>query len=165
MSIRLTYFLGLIGISLLLLTSVYLQFFKGIMPCPLCTLQRICFGFLGIVFLVGILFHAHRISRFLINSLVIIFSILGLFLAGRQIWLQHFPTAAASECGVNLQYMMQALPIHEVMKKLFEGSAECATRGWEFLFLNMAEWAFIWFIVFLFLGLSLLLKELQQTRR
>jgi protein dithiol:quinone oxidoreductase len=165
MSTRLAYFLGFIVICLLLLTSIYLQLFKGIMPCPLCTLQRLCFGLLGIVFLVGMLLHANRISRFCIHSFVTVISILGVFLAGRQIWLQHFSTVDASECGVSLQYMMQALPLNEVMKKIFQGSAECATRGWEFLYFNMAEWALIWFIFFLFLGLFLFLKRLKQASR
>src|SRR6516165_1339554 len=138
MSIRSTYFLGFIAIGILLSTSVDLQLFEGIIPCPLCTLPRLSFGLLGVWFLIGIILHAKRGARLFINSLCGLTSIIGIFLAGRQIWLQHFPSPNNSECGAGLQYMMQILPVNQVMQKIFEGSAECSQRGWEFLHLNMA---------------------------
>jgi disulfide bond formation protein DsbB len=162
MSIRTTYFFGFIVISAILLTSLYFQFFQGMMPCPLCTLQRICFGTLGVLFLIGIATYARHGFRLMINALCAIFALLGVLLAGRQVWLQHFPSADASECGVSLQYMMQVLPMHEVMQKIFTGSAECTARGWEFLRMNMAEWALILFVVFAVWSIRLFVKELHS---
>jgi disulfide bond formation protein DsbB len=155
MSTRILYFFGFIIVAILLLTSVYLQLFKGIEPCPLCALQRIVFGFLGFFFLAGFFLHAKRYARIFINVLCGLFSIGGMLLAGRQIWLQRFPSSDGSECGVSLQYMVQVLPLHEVLQKIIQGSTECAARGWEFLSLNMAEWAFIWFALFLLLTIYL----------
>lgn len=159
MPIRLTYLLGFIAISALLSTSIYLQLFDGFIPCPLCTLQRISFVILGILFLAGILLHAKRWGRWTIGILSTIVSLLGIFLAGRQVWLQHFPPADTTECGVSLHYMLQVLPMNEVFQKVVTGSAECTQRGWEFLNLNMAEWSLIWFILFLFFSFYLLFKE------
>ncbi len=159
MSIRSTYLISFLMISALLLTSIYFQIFEGIMPCPLCTLQRIAFGLLGILFLAGILFSAKRGLRVVINVLGVVISFAGLLLAGRQVWLQHFPSANSSECGVSLQYMMQVLPVNEVIQKIFAGTAECTQRGWEFLHMNMAEWALLWFAGFLFLSLYLLIRK------
>jgi len=158
MSIRSTYFFGFIIICGLLLTSLYLQFFEGIIPCPLCTLQRLSFGLLGILFLFGTLLHSKRFGRLLINFLSILTSLLGIGLAVRQIWLQHFAANGSSECGVSLQYMIQVLPLNEVLQKIFAGSAECTQRGWEFLSFNMAEWALIWFTLFLIMTAYLLVK-------
>jgi protein dithiol:quinone oxidoreductase len=163
MSTRTTYFLGFIVICTLLLTSVYLQLFAGIMPCPLCTLQRLSFALLGMLFLIGIFLHAKRFGLLLINSLATCISVLGIFLAGRQIWLQHFPAANGTECGVSLQYMMQVLPLNQVVQKIFEGSAECSQRGWEFLHLNMAEWALLWFALFLMLSIYLFTRSRKKT--
>lgn len=160
MTIRSTYLAGFIIISALLLTSVYFQVFDGIMPCPLCILQRITFGILGILFLIGIFAYAKRGMRLFINVLCGIFSLLGIFLAGRQVWLQHFPSGDSSECGVSLQYMMQVLPVNEVIQKIFAGSAECTQRGWEFLNMNMAEWSLICFAGFLILSLYLFIREI-----
>jgi disulfide bond formation protein DsbB len=159
MSIRKLYLLGFLIISCLLLTSIYLQYFQGIEPCPLCTLQRITFGMLGIVFLIGIAACARKFARYTVNSIGLLLSVLGMVLAGRQIYLQQFPSPDNTECGVSLQYMMQILPIHEVAAKIFQGSTECAQRGWEFLSFNMAEWAFAWFALFLMLMLYLFKKE------
>ncbi len=165
MTIRSTYLLGFIAISVLLLTSLYLQFFEGIIPCPLCTLQRLSFGLLGLWFLIGMALHAKRGARLFINFLCSITSVIGIFFAGRQIWLQHFPSPDNAECGVSLQYLMQVLPMNQVFQKIFEGSAECSRRGWEFLHLNMAEWALIWFILFFLITLCLFLEEFKWKHK
>lgn len=159
MSKRFIYTAGFIVILLLLGTSIGLQIFDGIMPCPLCTLQRISFGLIGIFFFIGIFVYRSRIATQLINFLSLIASCLGGFFAGRQVWLQYFPTGDSSECGVSLQYMMQALPLSEVAQKIFSGSAECSQRGFEFLWLNMAEWALVWFVLFFFTSFYLLVKK------
>jgi disulfide bond formation protein DsbB len=165
MSIRLTYLLGFLVVCAILLTSIYFQVFEGIMPCPLCTLQRISFGILGLLFLTGLIAYKKVGFRLFINTLCGLTSMLGIFLASRQVWLQHFPSADASECGVSLQYMMQVLPMNEVIQKIFTGSAECTQRGWEFLQMNMAEWALICFIGFTILSIWLLCKECCGNRR
>lgn len=159
MSTRTIYSLGLVVVFVILLSSLYFQFYDGFEPCPLCTLQRLTFFLLGIVFLFGIFLYKHSLSKYIINVLVMITSILGIFFAGRQVWLQHFPSSGSSECGVSLQYMLQVLPVNEAIQKIFEGTAECAQRTWHFLYLTMAEWALIWFILFFLLGLYLLLKK------
>jgi disulfide bond formation protein DsbB len=161
MSIRLTYFIGLILVCLILATSVSLQIFDGILPCPLCTLQRLCFALIGLFCLIGIILHKKRWGRFLINSLSSLTAILGIVLAGRQVWLQQFHAADGGECGVSLQYMFRVLPLNEVMQKIFAGSAECSQRGIAFLSLNMAEWALLCFLGFLLLIGYLVLKEFK----
>lgn len=158
MSIRTIYLFGFVIVTSILMTSIYFQVIDGIMPCPLCTLQRIAFFLLGILFLTGVFLHTKRKAVFIINVLCGIISIAGIFFAGRQVWLQHFPSADNSECGVSLQYMMQVLPMNEVIQKIFSGSAECTQRGWEFLNLNMAEWALIWFVIFFLLTIYLFVK-------
>jgi disulfide bond formation protein DsbB len=154
--------IGLVVVSLLIAGSVYLQVIDGVMPCPLCVLQRLCFGLLGIFFLIGLIVSASRLGRMLVNFFSTAIAIIGLVLAGRQVWLQHFHSADGGECGVSLQYMLQILPLNEVMQKVFAGSAECSQRGWEFLTLNIAEWSLIWFILFLLLIGYLFVKEASK---
>ncbi|HEX4044802.1 MAG TPA: disulfide bond formation protein B [Gammaproteobacteria bacterium] len=159
MSTRFIYFLGFVIAGLILGISIYLQCFAGFIPCPLCTLQRFAFAAFGIFCLFGLLLSSKLLARMLINTLMLISAIFGLFFSGRQIWLQHFPPAHNSECGVSLEYMLQALPLQEVIQKVFVGSAECTERGWSFLFLNMAEWSLLWFILFFVMSVYLLLKR------
>lgn len=159
MRTRAIYFFSFLFIVSLLLFSVYLQVYERVMPCPLCTLQRLTFGVLGFFFFLGIFFARHIILRNIINLLCLITSGVGICLAGRQIWLQHTPGASGTECGVSVQYMLQVLPLNEVMERILAGSAECTTRGWEFLNLNMAEWAILWFVLFFLLSLHLIFKK------
>lgn len=158
MFVRLTYWLGFAIALGLLGTSIYFQMIDGFIPCPLCTLQRFTFGLLGILFFIGLLLAAN-IVRSLLNYLIGLTSLLGMFLAGRQVWLQHFPPTDGTECSVSIQYMMQVLPITEVIKRVLSGGTECSQRGWELLHLNMAEWSFICFLGFFALALCLIIKK------
>ena len=84
----------------------------------------------------------------------------GMGFAGRQVWLQHFPTLDQNECGVSLTYMAKVLPFNQLLDKILQGTAECTKVGFEFLHFNMAEWALIWFIVFFFFSIYLFLREM-----
>lgn len=161
MSARWSYLIGWVTALSLLLFSVYLQFVDGIQPCPLCTLQRMTFVLLGCAFLFGFLLHTKHIWRLVTNAAVLLFSSLGIFLAGRQVLLQLFPSSGSNECGVSLQYLIEALPFNEAWEKILRGSAECAERGWEFLHFNMAEWSFICFLLYLLASLYLFFKEIK----
>lgn len=158
-SARSRYAVGFLIICLILLSSVYLQVMDGIEPCPLCTLQRIAFGLLGILFFLGLLFNPKRVIATLLNIFLLVFSSLGIFLAGRQVWLQHFQTNGGGECGVGLDYMLKVLPLHEVAEKVFTGSAECSQRGFELLYLNTAEWALLWFVFFFGFSVYMMIKR------
>lgn len=159
MSTRFIYFLGFLTIVGILGVGFYLQAIDGFSPCPLCILQRFAFGALGIIFLLGLMLAKRRWARVLINLLALIFATVGLLLAGRQVWLQQFHSADGTECGVSLEYMLQVFPLHEVMQKVFAGSAECTQRGWEWMSLNMAEWAMVCFVGFSILSVYLILRD------
>lgn len=147
MTTRLLYVIGFLVITALLAFGLYLQYFDNMIPCPLCTLQRVTFVCMGVTFLFGAIVASKNWGRIITNTFLILFSLTGIFLAGRQVWLQHFPPANPGECGASLQYMMQVLSFNELVQKIFAGSAECTTRGaWSFLTLSMAEWSFIWFV-------------------
>lgn len=161
MTMRNTYLVGFLIVVGLLSTSVYFQLVDGMTPCPLCTLQRITFGLLGMVFLAGIIWHRKYFNRLIINLSCLLTSCLGIFFAGRQVWLQNFPPPGNAECGASLQYMMQVLPVNEVIQKVFAGTAECTQRGFEFMHLNMAEWALVWFVGFLVLSICLFFEEFK----
>lgn len=161
---RPTYFLTFIVISGLLLFSLYLQFYQGILPCPLCSLQRIAFLLIAVLsFITAILFR-FRLLRLLFNFVTFIVADLGILLAGRQIWLQHFPPPGSGECSPSLQYMMQVLPMNEVIQKVFTGSSECSDVSWSFLSINMAEWAVLWFILLSGLFLYLFMTDLCRRK-
>lgn len=161
MSKRLNYFLGFLLIFTLVLFSFYLQIYDGVIPCPLCTLQRLAFISLGFIFLCGIFSSSWPWARLLTSLFAIVVAIIGIFLSGRQIWLQHYPSGESDACGVSLEYMLQVLPLNEVFQKILVGSSECSQRGWEFLNLNVAEWSFLWFLLFLGWSVYLFLSDIR----
>lgn len=148
MSQRLAYIVCFLAVVVILGSGLYLEYYDGVMPCPLCTLQRVCFGFLGILFFLGIFVSRHCIARAIVNMLALLFSAAGAALAARQIWIQYFPSAEQGECGVSIQYMLKVLPLQDVIHKVFTGTAECSQRGWEFLSLSIPEWSLVCFIAF-----------------
>lgn len=164
MSQRMAYIICFFTVLVILGTGVYLEYFDGIMPCPLCTLQRICFATSGVIFFLGIFLYQNRILRAGVNLAVMLFASLGMFLAGRQIWIQSFPNPDNSECGVSLNYMLSVLPITDVAQKIFSGSAECSQRGWEFLKLNIPEWSLIFFALFLLVSAFYLVTDYKAKR-
>lgn len=159
MTQRFAYLFGFFIVVTILVTGFYLEYAEGIMPCPLCTLQRICFGLCGALFFIGILAYRSRIAVFFINLFSILFAGAGLLLAGRQIWIQANPSLATGDCGVSLNYMLSALPLSDVMQKVFSGSTECSQRGWEFLRLNIPEWSILFFGLFLLGSLYFLMRN------
>lgn len=152
-SSRLTYLIGFIAISLLLGTSVYLQTHEGMTPCPLCILQRIMLGLLGVVFFFGAALNLKKNGRLFISILACTFASLGVLLAGRQVWLQHLPVNQNADCSASLQYMLQALPLTEVLQKILTGSAECSEVSWQWLNLSLADWSLGCFIFLLIVSI------------
>src|SRR5687767_12584857 len=90
MHLRTAYILGFIITTCLLLTTFYLEFFQGFVPCPLCILQRFVMGLLSVLFLLGIFLARKYWSRIFITVLLSLSSLLGVVLAGRQVWIQTF---------------------------------------------------------------------------
>jgi disulfide bond formation protein DsbB len=145
---RLMYFYAFTSIIVMFAIAFYLQFWKGVAPCPLCLLQRIVLGIIGILFFLGMAFKFKKIGSIILGLLGFLFSIGGALLAGRQVWIQHLPPNQSMDCGASLQYMLHVLPPDEVLKKIFEGTAECSIVDWSLWGLSMAELSLIWFIAF-----------------
>ncbi len=142
------FLLGFLLTTILLGVTFYLQNYAGFVPCPLCILQRITLGVLGVIFFLGVVLPGKKWGVIFFSVLGSVVSLIGIVLSGRQVWLQHFPSKHA-DCGASLQYLIQALPFDQVISKIMYGTAECSQKGWEFLHLSLAEWSLISFLGFL----------------
>lgn len=147
-STRLMYLYAFITVVVMMILAMYLQFWKGVAPCPLCILQRVTLVFLGICFLFGAAFHFKKLGNTLIGLFAFFIADMGVFLSGRQVWIQHLPPNKSADCGASLQYMLQVLPLDQVLKKILQGTADCSQLEWSILGLSLAEWSLIWFVVF-----------------
>lgn len=146
---RASYFYAFVVSAFLLLSSIYLQMSAGLQPCPLCVLQRIAFILIAVLFLFGAVAKLRKIGNSVTAILASLSALLGIFLSGRQVWLQHTPNHADGTCAASLEYMLQVLPFDQVLKNIFQGSVECTQVGWRFLALSLAEWSLICFVIFM----------------
>jgi disulfide bond formation protein DsbB len=126
--------------------AYYLQFGGGLDPCPLCIFQRIGMIALGAVFLLAALHNPQRTGQRIYGAVIALTALAGASVAGRHVWLQHLPPEQVPACGPDLEYMLEILPLAEVIKRVFTASGECAEVVWTFLGLSMPSWVLIWFV-------------------
>ena len=141
------FFLGALACALLLGFGYYLQYARGLEPCPLCLVQRGFFYALLGVFLIGALHGPRRAGATIYSILAFVFAAGGAATASRQVWLQHLPADKVPQCGPDLFFMLENFPLAQALKKLVAGSGECAAVDWTFLGLSIAEWSLAWFVV------------------
>jgi protein dithiol:quinone oxidoreductase len=144
---RLGYTIGFLACVALLGFALYLQYYEGQNPCPLCILQRVAFTALTAVFLLGALHGPGRIGAWIYSGLLAVIALAGISVASRHVWLQHLPADRVPECGPGLEYMLNRFPLGQAVEKIFRGSGECAESGWRLLTLSIAEWSLLWLVL------------------
>jgi disulfide bond formation protein DsbB len=143
---RVAYLLGFLVCAALMGWAFWLQYGEGLEPCPLCMFQRVAVCAVGLVFLVAFVHNPRRGFARVYAALTVLFAGAGAGFAGRQIWLQSLPKDQVPACGMGLNYMLDTLPLADVIGKVLGGSGECAEKGWELLGLSIAGWTFVFFI-------------------
>jgi len=132
----------IVGMAIVMDRLLYLD------ACPLCIMTRYLFMFIAAVSFVGLVFKRIRI---LSRLLTVFFGVLGLIVNSRQIYLQNLSAEEISmltpNCGMPLETQIEYFGFFAGISRAFEGGPTCAEDGWRFIF-NFAEWALIFFIVF-----------------
>jgi disulfide bond formation protein DsbB len=83
----------------------------------------------------------------------------GIAAAGRQVWLQHLPPDQVPMCGPGLNYLVEAMPLADVIRKVLTGSGECARVDWTLLGASMAEWSLLCFVLLAIWSLALAFRN------
>ncbi len=136
--------------------GMYLQEVRHLEPCPLCILQRYAFIAVGVIALVAAVHGPGRIGQAVYGLLVALTAGAGAGIAVRQTWIQHNPPTVL-DCGPDLAYMLESFPLSQALPKIFKGEGDCSKVSWSFLGLSIAEWALVWFVLFVLAGLYLLI--------
>ena len=138
---------GAIVCGALLSWAYYLQHVQGIEPCPLCLVQRLFYYSAAAIFVLAALHRPARTGAAVYGALAALLAAGGIATASRQVWLQHLPEDKVPQCGPDLFFMLENLPLAQTLKKLVAGSGECAKVDWSFLGFSTAEWSLFWFCV------------------
>jgi len=156
---RIAFFLGFVLCALLLGWAYYLQYVEGLDPCPLCMFQRVAVLVIGLIFLVGTFHEPGRVGAWMYALLLLVASGIGAALAARQVWLQSLPKDQVPACGMGLSYMFDTMPFIDAIRRVLEGSGECAEKAWVFLGLSIAGWTLSFFVAIAFVGIALVRRD------
>lgn len=132
----------------LLIAAFYFQYVEGMDPCPLCIFQRIAVLAVGIWFLLNGLHNPLRGSRWnVVYDFGGLFSgLVGGAISARHAYLQSLPADEVPACGPSLDYLVDMLPIMEVLDVVFKGSGSCAEVSWKLMGLSMPMWLMLFFV-------------------
>lgn len=153
------FLLAFVGCLGLMGGALYLEHFVGLEPCPMCIVQRFCVIFFAIVCLIAAIHGPARLGRRLYAVLALLFAALGAGTAGRQIWLQSVPADQLDACLPSLEFMLDALPLQEIVRLVFHGTADCAEVKWTLFGLSVPEWSLLAFVGMILFSLFQLLRR------
>ena len=156
---RIAYVLAFAVCAGLMGYALYLQYVVGLEPCPLCVFQRLAIIAMGVVFLIAAFHNPGRTGATAYALAQLLIGGTGAALAIRQVWLQSLPKDQVPACGMGLNYMLETLPFTDVLRKVFEGSGECAEKGWEFLHLTIPGWTLVFVIAMVVASFALIRRD------
>jgi disulfide bond formation protein DsbB len=101
-----------------------------------------------------------RLGQRVYAALIGLLSLSGIGVAARHIWIQNLPHDHVPAGGPGLDYMLETMPMADVLKELMHGSGECAEKGWVFLTLGIPEWSLLCYVT---LGVWALLIAFKKS--
>ena len=134
---------GFLWCAALIAYALYVQYQLHEEPCPLCVFQRVAVIATGIVFLLAFLHNPGRTAGRGYAALIVVATLAGIAIAARHVWIIAQPEGTVAACGATLDYMLDVLPLREVISTVLSGSGECAKVTWSFLGLSMPGWVLI----------------------
>ncbi len=141
---------GVVSCVGLIAYALYSQYALGFEPCPLCIFQRVAVMVMGLIFLLAVIHHPRGRGAHLYGFLGLLAAMAGALIAGRHVWIQAQPPGTVAACGATLDYMLDILPVTDVITKVLSGSGECAEINWTLFGLSMP-----WWVLFACIGLGL----------
>ena len=142
--------------------GMYLQHVVGLEPCPMCIVQR--YALILVAVFAGLASLGGKKGWWMSFAvLAVVSGGFGAFTAARQSWLQWYPPEVAT-CGRDFYGMIENYPVSRAIPMIFRGSGDCSAIDWTFLGGSIANWSFVWFVVFGLAMLWLLVRGMRAGR-
>lgn len=140
--------LGFLACVALMGYALYAQHVLGLAPCPLCIFQRVAVMAVGVLFLIAAIHNPSSGKGSIAYGVLIdLAALVGIAISARHIWIQAQPPGSVAACGADLDYLLEILPVTEVINKVLTGSGECGKVDWTLLGLSMPWWVLISLVV------------------
>ncbi len=142
---------GLLGFGL------YLQEVVGLVPCPMCVVQR--YALILIALTAAITSASSRKGLQITgSSVLLVLAVAGAYVAARQSWLQWYPPEVVT-CGRDIYGMIENFPLQRAIPMIFRGGGDCSKVDWTFLGGTIANWSFLWFCAMALVGALLVWRR------
>ena len=128
----------------LLCAALFMEHVMGLAPCPLCMMQRLWIAIVGLIIYASLL-HNPRLGIYPLLGMLA--SVVGGGFSIRQLWLQSLPADQVPACGPDLQYMLDAFPLSDVLVAMTSGTGDCATVSWSLLGISIPGYVLAGFVV------------------
>jgi disulfide bond formation protein DsbB len=144
----------------LLAFGLYLQQVVGLVPCPMCIVQRYA---LVLIALIAGLTGASSKKGLHTGGAVLLLATAGFgaFVAARQSWLQWYPPEEVS-CGRDFYGMIENFPLQRALPMIFKGGGDCIKVDWTFLGGSIANWSFLCFSGVIMLTVALIWRQIKH---
>lgn len=153
--------LTLLG-SLSIVAAAFLyEKLTGLLPCPLCWLQRWVFiGFAAVSFL-ALLTQKSQGLRWFWALVFLLLTASGVGVALRHLYIKLNPQSVS--CGMDVEALLDFFPLHEALSKMFAGTSDCAQQA-DFLGLPLPSWSLAGYLVLGALAIASLLSRKKTER-
>lgn len=144
----------------LLAFGLYLQHAVGLVPCPMCIVQR--YALVLIALIAGLTATSSKKGIHIGGAVLLLVTAgFGAYVAARQSWLQWYPPEVVS-CGRDFYGMIETFPLQRVIPMIFKGGGDCSKVDWTFLGGSIANWSFLCFSGIAVLALALILGLIKR---
>jgi len=128
--------------------ALYLQYVVGLVPCPLCVIQRMAVISAAVFALLAALAGYRSIPRLALGVFAIACAVAGGAVAAWHAWLLAHPPESLG-CGRPFEWFSDDFPLVTWLPKLFRGDGDCLAVDWTFLGLGVPHLSALTFLALL----------------
>jgi disulfide bond formation protein DsbB len=96
-----------------------------------------------LLFLIAAVHDPRGVGARVYGALIGLAALGGILISARHIWIQAQPPGTVAACGADLDYLLEIMPVTEVVSKVLTGSGECGKVDWTLVGLSMPWWVAI----------------------
>jgi len=121
--------------------ALYLQHVQGMLPCPLCVIQRYLFLAIAIFSLAGALRGSVKLGA----GLALAGAVGGLAVVGKHLYVLAHP---GFSCGIDpMETSLNKIPTATLMPWIFRADGLCENATDTLLGLSVPQWSAVWFAI------------------